>query len=359
MEKQIPQAIRNRAYYQDLLTIVPDAALLIDNNGIILAYNQGTTHTFGYTAEELQGEPLDCLLPNRFKAPHQQHITDYLQNPAPRPMGSALELAARHKQGHEIMVKINLVPVEAQDGLVIAVFARDVTERQQMERALAEKQEQLERLVNAKIAELSDINEALRAEIHERQRLEEQLRQMSLELTHRQELLSGELVSLETYSNAPPSAITAQTFQILPLADSLPQVFAEMVGQYGELLETAVNRKIYKIEHDMSDSLHTLADRLGFLNATPQDVAQLHSTTLKQKTANIPYPKANAYFAEGRLLVLKLMGYLAAHYRSYSLHFLRNAASSEMRLPKNMPDRNINEASHQDTNPTTPSMVEE
>lgn len=357
MSERVVRSRWTKADCQELLAFVPDAALIIDSQGIILAANEEASRVLGYANEELCEQSLNNLLPESLIEAHRQHLRYYFQNPQHRPMGEGFALTARHKEGHEIAVAISLAPWKLEEKRVVTAVIRDITHRKQMEATLAEKQKQLENLINHKITELRDSNEALRSQINERQRLEEQLRQMSVELTQRQELLRGEMTSLEAYSQNLPSAITSQVFNLHPLSTSLPFLFAELSAHYSELLDITVDKKVYKTERDPSDGLRTIANQLGFLNATPQDVVLLHSQVLKEKIASVSHAKADAYFVEGRLLVLKLMGYLAAHYRNYSLHFLQNAASSRFTEPRNLssPDS----TPYQDTHPKRPFQTED
>lgn len=322
---------------QELLESVPDAALVIDKRGSILACNQATSRLLGYQPGELAGQPLDRLLPDRYHAIHRQHMAAYFLKPWPRPMGLHMDLVARHKQGQEINVMVSLAPCETADGLLVTAFLRDLTEQKMLETAVRQAHDMLEQEVEIRTAELRQTNEQLRAEIAERQRVEEALRLLTQELTQRQEQLKQELRFLESYSLAPPSAITARAFHLLPLAESVPEIFADLTAEYGRLLDLAIEKRTYRIDDDLSDKLRSLAERLGDCNAGPHDVVLLHSRALKDKIAGMAYARANVYFEEGRLMVLKLMGYLAAYYRNYSLTFLQNIAHTPDTAPKNLP----------------------
>jgi hypothetical protein len=124
-------------------------------------------------------------------------------------------------------------------------------------------------------------------------------------------------------STANTSPITAQSFGLLPLSESLHETFQELTHQYSHLLDLALEEKTFKVDHHLSDAMRVLAHRLGFLGADPHDVVLLHSEALKQKSATEAYFKTRAYFDEGRLLVLQLMGYLVAYYRSHAIHLVR------------------------------------
>lgn len=327
---------------QELLASVPDAALVVNSQGVILAMNREATHLFGFAPVELEGKPLDLLLPDRFHETHRQHVASYFRQPWPRPMGLNLNLVARHKQGHEIDILVSLSPWQSAQGPVTAVFIRDITAQKALETAVREARDRLEEEVASRTAELLQANQQLREEIFERQRIEKELRQLTAELTQRQAELKRELQSLETYSQSKPSAITAAAYNLLPLAESAPDYFASLAHEYETLLDKALEARTYRVENELSPSLRLLAEKLGAYNAGPHDVVQLHSRALNAKVIGIPYPKANAYFEEGRLLVLELMGYLAAYYRSYSLNFWQNGS------PVNEANQHKNQTARED-----------
>jgi DNA-binding NarL/FixJ family response regulator len=113
------------------------------------------------------------------------------------------------------------------------------------------------------------------------------------------------------------TSITARMFGSELLRESLPDLFAELVKHYGDLLDLCLEEKAYKVEHNISDKLRVLADKLGFLKASPRDVVEIHTTSIRKKNQEVTLAKAQAYVSEGRLLILELMGYLVSFYRKY------------------------------------------
>ena len=146
----------------------------------------------------------------------------------------------------------------------------------------------------------------------ERQRLNTELEQV-----HRNEQQERELLAMERLS-APVTAVTSRMYGSGPIRKSLPTVFQELSGEYGRLLDLALEQQAFKVEHDTSAELNALAERIGSLRAGPRDVIDIHSQATKAKIRDVTGQKAKAYLDEGRLMVLKLMGYLASHYRNQS-----------------------------------------
>jgi PAS domain S-box-containing protein len=326
-QKKSPQWVHDQ--YQQFLTSIPDATLIIDKAGAILFANEAAINLFGYTNEEILESSVDSLLPDNAQIKHKSHMSHYLQNPWPRPMGLSMDLTAKHKNGQDIPVLISLFPQHTENELNVTVYIRDNTEHKAIESELHQAKHRLEELVAQRTAELQSANKALRQEIEERERIQEELRLLTVELTQRQRELMRELQSFEKYPAATPLSVTASTFNLLPLSESLPEIFNELVSEYEDILDHALEAQTYKVDYDISEALRTLADKLGHLNAGPHDVVMLHSTALKQKGKHCSSAKASAYIEEGRILVLKLMGYLAAHYRNYSVRFPKKRADSD------------------------------
>lgn len=148
----------------------------------------------------------------------------------------------------------------------------------------------------------------------ERNRLQEELEQ-----SRRQEQHDREFHLLEQLARASQASVTARLFGVTSLRESLPDIFDELVRRYEKLLDLALERQTYKVEHNTSEDLRSVAEQLGFLKASPRDVVKIHSSALKKKIDRVTSQRAQAYVEEGRLMVLELMGYLVSYYRNYAL----------------------------------------
>ena len=109
----------------------PDAIIVADADGRIVLANAQVTRWFGYTSAELQGQPVECLVPVRLREGHLRHRAGYVVAPRTRPMGAGLELAARRKDGSEFPVEISLSPIETEAGTLVTAVIRDVTRRRE------------------------------------------------------------------------------------------------------------------------------------------------------------------------------------------------------------------------------------
>jgi DNA-binding NarL/FixJ family response regulator len=131
-----------------------------------------------------------------------------------------------------------------------------------------------------------------------------------------------EFLALESLA-ASSTSITARLFGSETLQEYLPEIFAELSQSYGQLLDLALEQRIYRVDHNLSEHLRILADKMGFLKASPRDIIELHTVTLREKNQDVSLAKAQGYVTEGRLLVLELMGYLATFYRKYYIGLSR------------------------------------
>jgi len=118
-----------------VLDASPDALIIIDAQGIVRFANAQASVLFGYPHEELVGQPLESLIPERYRARHAGHRSAYLAAPRLRPMGTGLVLFARRRDGAEFPVEISLSPVAGEQTLVAAAI-RDATERKRAEAEL-------------------------------------------------------------------------------------------------------------------------------------------------------------------------------------------------------------------------------
>jgi len=121
------------ARFRGLLESVPDAIVLVNTIGLILLVNSHTEQLFGYKREELLGKSVEILLPERYRAAHVGHRTNYFIEPRSRSMGAGLDLYGMRKDGAEFPVEISLSPLETGEGTVALSAIRDITERKNAE----------------------------------------------------------------------------------------------------------------------------------------------------------------------------------------------------------------------------------
>lgn len=129
--------LRRRAdqKFRALLEAAPDAMIIAGPDGRIALVNAQAERLFGYARNELLGEPVERLIPERFSRAHVGFRQKYVRDPRARGMGADLDLFARRKDGSEFPVEISLSPLETEDGLLISSAIRDISQRRQAEKA--------------------------------------------------------------------------------------------------------------------------------------------------------------------------------------------------------------------------------
>ena len=137
---------QEQALFEQLFEFSPDAIVVTDSEGRITNANAQVQRAFGYIREELVGQPVETLIPERFRGVHPNHRQAYNAQPSVRPMGVGLELYGLRKDGTEFPVDIMLSPIETAEGRVTFSVIRDISERKRMEEALRQSEQQLRAL---------------------------------------------------------------------------------------------------------------------------------------------------------------------------------------------------------------------
>lgn len=119
--------------FRKLVESMPFAILTVDSGGTIQYVNEGMQNLFGYRREELLGQPVECVVPERYRNTHVWQRNNYLKAPVSRQIGSSLELYCLHKDGREIPVEIALVPLEYDGEFRIIATINDISKRREAE----------------------------------------------------------------------------------------------------------------------------------------------------------------------------------------------------------------------------------
>lgn len=142
--KKVEEALKqSEKMLESLFESAPDGVILIDTEGKIRRVNAQVELLFAYPRDELVGEKIELLLPDRFRRIHLSHRDNFYKKAKTRTMGAGLDLFGKRKDGSEFPVDIMLSPVETEEGVYVIAAVRDVTERKQIESELAEVQRRL------------------------------------------------------------------------------------------------------------------------------------------------------------------------------------------------------------------------
>jgi PAS domain S-box-containing protein len=130
------EASASEARFRNLVESAPDAIIIVNGEGRIVLVNVQTEKWFGYTRDELLGQPIELLIPERFRPHHPSYRQVYTENPVVRSMGMGFDLYGRRKDGSEFPVEINLSPLETKKEKLVTSIIRDISKRKHAEAEL-------------------------------------------------------------------------------------------------------------------------------------------------------------------------------------------------------------------------------
>jgi diguanylate cyclase (GGDEF)-like protein/PAS domain S-box-containing protein len=125
------------ARFRNILTMAADAVIAVDTNQNIAVFNRGAEQIFGYATEEIIGQPLDRLLPERYRGAHRAHLETFaIGAETSRPMRPSGEVYGRRKDGSEFPAEATVSKLIENGRTTLTVILRDVTERKRAEEHL-------------------------------------------------------------------------------------------------------------------------------------------------------------------------------------------------------------------------------
>ncbi len=120
--------------YEAYFKSAAESLLVVDLDGRIVDVNAATEPLFGYARNELLGQAVEILLPERLRDRHPQHRAKYVSMPRSRPMGIGMDLAGRRKDGSEFPIEVSLTFAHSDDGDYVISAIVDISERLALER---------------------------------------------------------------------------------------------------------------------------------------------------------------------------------------------------------------------------------
>ncbi|HTP47405.1 MAG TPA: PAS domain S-box protein, partial [Casimicrobiaceae bacterium] len=151
--------------FRAVVEAVPNAILLVSEDGTIKLANAQAEAVFGYAREALVGLTVEALMPERFRTSHVGLRQGYVIDAKARMMGTGRELFAHRRDGSEIPVEVALNPMHTEKGLSVLVSVVDITLRTQAERAAARQRDELAHL--ARVAMLGELSGSLAHELNQ------------------------------------------------------------------------------------------------------------------------------------------------------------------------------------------------
>ncbi|MFO0706740.1 MAG: PAS domain S-box protein [Nitrospira sp.] len=160
-----------------ILEAAPNGMLLVDGQGTITLVNRQIEQIFGYSRQELIGQPIELLMTDRRRIEHPAKRQAFSQSPTVRAMGHGRDLHGRRKDGSEVPVEIGLNPMCLPKGLHVLASVIDISERKKTEELIRHTHDNLDRLVHERTSQLNAAIASLTKELTDRKQAEEALRQ--------------------------------------------------------------------------------------------------------------------------------------------------------------------------------------
>ena len=161
--------ITERKQAEELFHLVteasPSGTVLINDHGKIMLVNAHAERLFGWTRDELIGNDIEVLVPDRFVPAHPGDRANFFARPEVRPMDEGLELFGRRKDGSEFPVEIDLNPIQTPRGLITLASIIDISARLAAEEVTNRSREQVELLSRASL--LGEMTASLAHELNQ------------------------------------------------------------------------------------------------------------------------------------------------------------------------------------------------
>jgi len=138
------QALRaSEAHLRSILETVPDAMIVIDEQGLIQSFSATAVRQFGYEPEEVMGRNVSMLMPEPYRSQHDGYMTRYLTTGERRIIGIGRVVVGLRKDGSTFPMELSVGEMRSGGARYFTGFIRDLTERQKTETRLQELQAEL------------------------------------------------------------------------------------------------------------------------------------------------------------------------------------------------------------------------
>ena len=149
--KQIEKDLqKSKTRFSGILEIASDAIISVDNQQTIILFNEKAQEIFGYSLEEILGQPLSLLIPKRFQNAHHNYTQEFINSSITRQiMGTRGKVWGCRQDGTEFSAEASISKLEIDQEMILTVILKDITEREQIEEALQESKKRLELALEA------------------------------------------------------------------------------------------------------------------------------------------------------------------------------------------------------------------
>jgi PAS domain S-box-containing protein len=167
-----------------------DAIITVDSRQRITLFNRAAERIFGYETREVLGQPLEMLMPERFRRSHHGHVDQFGRTGvSSRPMGHLRIVAALRRNGEEFPIDASISQVDVGGERYYTVIMRDVSRRVAAERDLAQAREDLRELAVASRTAREQENSRISRELHDE--LGQNLTSLKMDLAWLEQKIAG------------------------------------------------------------------------------------------------------------------------------------------------------------------------
>jgi len=260
---------RDEERFRNVVEASPNAFVLVDVNGTIVMVNRQTELLFGYSRQELLGQPVELLLPEALREAHRGLREGYTEHPEPRRMGGSRELFGRHRDGNALPVEIGLSPLRSGDEHLVQAVIIDISHRKEAERRLREQADQLAMANRYKSEFLANMSHELRTPLNSILILSDQLRQNGTGNLNDKQVRHADIIHhaghelLQLINDVLDLAkIESGRMQLKLEPLNLPELLSELEGALGPMAEQKGLVLKVGIEPDVPATLSTDRARL-------------------------------------------------------------------------------------------------
>lgn len=229
--------------------------VVTDAQARIINFNKCAEGQFGYTKEEVLGEYIELLLPQKYRESHVHDRNAFFGDPHPRRMGEDRDLHARKKDGTEFPVEVSLTYYTTNQTYVIA-FVIDITVRKHNQIVVLQQKEELQRVTT----EIKQLNTALEQKVADRTKM---LRETLVALEKSKEEVNEALKAEKELGELKSRFVTMASHEFrTPLSTILTSAY--LLEKYNDVEEPAKREKhIQRIKTAVSDMRSILEDFLS------------------------------------------------------------------------------------------------
>lgn len=236
-----------------------EGIVVVGKDGSIVIANPKAEKLFGYIKDELIGQKIEVLIPQRYAGGHVQHRNGYAKNPHSRSMGIGMDLFAMRKDGSEFPVEISLSNFSTREGDYFMSFIIDITERKKQESEIKQLNAELEKRVEERTEELA----------HAINRLAESKQEVMRALETEKELneLKSRFVTTASHEFRTPLATILSSV-------SLIGEYAGSIDQDKRLKHIArIKSSVHNLTQILNDFLSLSKLEEGIIRNQPQQIA--------------------------------------------------------------------------------------